>query len=195
MKYLVAYDLETGGVNPAQDAITEFAMVVYHVDSETREAEFQSLIQPEEGWLYSDEALKVQKRTFDEIAAKGRPFKEVLRSAHALVANFYKYNKQCSAVTQNGLAFDEQFLRLACDRFDAPRPFNWQTRDIKDLFLWLREAGYHDCYQSKLSDICRTLGVDFVEADAHGALYDADRTAVCAIRMMRLLRQGPGGKA
>ena len=69
-------------------------------------------------------------------------------------------------------SFDQGFLNTACDRQKIKRnPFHpFTTLDTATL-------GALAYGHTVLREACRRANIDFSEARAHGAAYDADRTA------------------
>lgn len=182
---LLAFDLETGGLDPAHCGITEIAAVAYDIESGRRVGVMHSIVKAERGMRYEPRALDLQGRQFDDLA-EGRDLLTVLQALAKLVRKMFGDPEKCVPFAHNS-QFDMKFIGAACRRTGEPLPFSAQSHCTKAMFsehshLWGSSESNRLCHA------CPAVGVEFDEAQAHGALYDADRCAHLAMAIIRRLR-------
>ena len=178
----VVVDVETGGFNPATDALLEVAAVLVRMDEqgELQPAEkFRYLVKPFPGANLEPASLQVTgidpyhplRPALDEGDALRRLFQEVRKEVRAQKCN------RAILVGHNSF-FDLQFLNAAVARSGIKRnPFHpFSSFDTATL------AGV--AYgQTVLGRAIVAAGLEWDDARAHSALYDAEMTAqlFCAI--------------
>jgi ribonuclease T len=97
----------------------------------------------------------------------------VLREFFSLVRSEMKlYGCHRAILVAHNASFDQGFLNTACNRWAIKRnPFHpFTTLDTATL-------GALAYGHTVLREACRRADIEFSEARAHGAAYDADRTA------------------
>ncbi len=172
----VAVDVETGGFNPATDALLEIAAVLLRVDEGGNLVpadDFRYLVNPFPGANLEPASLQVTgidphhplRPAIDEAEALSRIFKEIRREVRETGCN------RAILVGHNAF-FDLQFLNAAVERVKAKRnPFHpFSSFDTATL-------GGVAFGQTVLSRAVAAAGFEWDEAQAHSALYDAHMTA------------------
>ncbi|MDR5612548.1 MAG: ribonuclease T [Arsenophonus sp.] len=175
--YPVVIDVETGGFNAQQDALLEVAAMTLKMD--------------QGGWLEIDEKLHFHVEPFAgaNIEATALAFTGIdptnpLRNAvdeytalHAIFKMVRKgiKNNDCNRaiIVAHNANFDHSFIMAAAQRANLKRnPFHpfatFDTATLSGLVFG----------QTILAKACYTAGIPFDGKQAHGALYDTDRTAV-----------------
>lgn len=175
--YPVVIDVETGGLNAQQDALLEVAAMTLKMD--------------QEGWLEIDERLHFHVEPFAgaNIEATALAFTGIdptnpLRNAvdeytalHAIFKMVRKgiKNNDCNRaiIVAHNANFDHSFIMAAAQRANLKRnPFHpfatFDTATLSGLVFG----------QTILAKACYTAGIPFDVKQAHGALYDTDRTAL-----------------
>lgn len=178
----VVVDVETGGINPATDALLEIAIVLLDYDAQGRLAPLATHshhVQPFPGAVLNPEAL-----AFNGIDPY-HPFRAAIDEKEALQSLFRAVRQ---AVRDNGCTrailvghnpiLDLGFLNAAVERNAIKRnPFHpFSSFDTASL------AGL--AYgQTVLARAVQCAGFAWDQGQAHSAIYDAERTAdlFCAI--------------
>jgi ribonuclease T len=178
----VAVDVETGGFNPATDALLEIAAVIIQRDGEaqwTRSETIAFHVEPFPGANLERSALEFNR--IDPF----HPFRMAVSEQVALNKIFAQIRKVVTAhgcsraiLVGHNPAFDLSFLRAAVDRTGIKRnPFHsFSTFDTATL-------GGLAYGQTVLSRAVEAAGLGWDNAQAHSAIYDAEKTAdlFCAI--------------
>lgn len=172
----VVVDVETGGFNPATDALLEIAAVMLRVDEDGNLAlgeDYRYLVNPFPGANLEPASLQVTgidphhplRPAIDESDALTRVFKEVRREVRETACN------RAILVGHNAF-FDLQFLNAAVERAKIKRnPFHpFSSFDTATL-------GGVAFGQTVLSRAVAAAGLEWDDAQAHSALYDARMTA------------------
>ncbi|GHE22879.1 ribonuclease T [Halomonas urumqiensis] len=174
----VVVDLETGGFNPASDAILEIAAVTLTMDAEGTlipESTHAFHIKPFEGANVEQSALDFTGINLDD------PLRQqvALTEAQALGEIFRPIRKSIKAhgctravLVGHNAAFDHGFLNAAVARCGIKRnpfhPFSsFDTASLAGLMYG----------QTVLARACRAAGIEFNNNEAHSARYDTERTA------------------
>jgi len=172
----VVVDVETGGFNPATDALLEIAGVLVHMDEKGqlyRGETFRYHVSPFEGANIEQAALDVTgidphhplRPAIHERDALGRLFKQVRGEVK---------NTECTRAVLVGHNswFDLQFLNAAVERAGIKRnPFHpFSSFDTATL-------GGVAFGQTVLHRAARAAGLEWDEKAAHSAAYDAEQTA------------------
>ncbi|SPP31247.1 Ribonuclease T [Arsenophonus endosymbiont of Aleurodicus floccissimus] len=175
--YPVVIDAETGGFNAQQDALLEVAAMTLKMD--------------QGGWLEIDEKLHFHVEPFAgaNIEATALAFTGIdptnpLRNAvdeytalHAIFKMVRKgiKNNDCNRaiIVAHNANFDHSFIMAAAQRANLKHnPFHpfatFDTATLSGLVFG----------QTILAKACYTAGIPFDGKQAHGALYDTDRTAL-----------------
>lgn len=172
----VVIDVETGGFNPATDALLEVAAVFVELDESGRLSAGENhryMVKPFEGANLEPASLQVTgiepfnplRPAIDEGEALRALFTEIRREVKA---------QQCNRAVLVGhnAFFDLQFLNAAVERCGIKRnPFHpFSSFDTATL------AGVA-FGQTVLSRAVEAAGSQWNEDRAHSALYDAEQTA------------------
>ena len=172
----VVVDVETGGFNPATDALLEIAAVLIELTpaGELKRGEtYRYHVTPFEGSNIEQAALAVNgidphhplRPAIAERDALQRIFREVRRAVR---------DTACSRAVLVGhnAFFDLNFLNAAVARADVKRnPFHpFSSFDTATL-------GGVAYGQTVLARAVRSAGIDWDPSSAHTAAYDAERTA------------------
>lgn len=178
----VAVDVETGGFNPATDALLEIAGVLLRVDAAGNlepADDFRYLVHPFPGANLEPASLQVTgidphhplRPAIEEAEALRHVFQEVRREVRETGC------KRAILVGHNSF-FDLQFLNAAIERTKVKRnPFHpFSSFDTATL-------GGVAFGQTVLSRAVTAAGLEWDESKAHSALYDARMTAqlFCAV--------------
>lgn len=178
----VVVDVETGGINPATDALLEIAIVLLDYDAQGRlvpTATHSHHVHPFPGAVLNPEAL-----AFNGIDPH-HPFRGAIDEKEALQALFLEVRHKVRAtgctraiLVGHNPILDLGFLNAAVERNAIKRnPFHpFSSFDTASL------AGL--AYgQTVLARAVQCAGFTWNQDEAHSAIYDAERTAdlFCAI--------------
>ena len=172
----VVVDVETGGFNASTDALLEIAAVLLKFDGDgklCREETFRYHVKPFEGANMDPASLAVNgidpnhplRPAIDERDALQRVFREVRRAIR-------EANCTRAILVGHNSAFDLGFLNEAIERAAIKRnpfhPFSsFDTATLCGVAFG----------QTVLSRAVKAAGLEFDEASAHSAAYDAEITA------------------
>jgi ribonuclease T len=172
----VVVDVETGGFNPKTDALLEIAAVILEMDPKGFLQPKQTIachITPFEGSRLDPSALQ-----FNGIDPY-HPFRQAVSEKEALEAVFRPVRSELKATGCNRAilvghnpSFDLGFLNASAERVQLKRnPFHpFSTFDTATL-------GGLAFGQTVLARAAVAAGMDWNEAEAHSAIYDAEKTA------------------
>ena len=170
-KYLpVVVDIETGGFDPAKNAILEIAITLIeykdniYVPGET----FRHHIEPFEGSIVEKESLEFTKIKLDH------PLRNSINEADALkdlfkIINQTKNKYECSRAILVGhnAHFDMSFLKASLIRNGIKKsPFH-KFSVIDTVSLGVLATG-----QTVLARVWEKLSIDYDNDEAHSAAYD-----------------------
>jgi len=172
----VVVDVETGGFDPARHALLEIAAVVIHMDDAGRLAPGQTLachVLPFIGAELDPSALAFNKidpeHPFRDAVSEHDALKRVLNPIRKAVGN-----QGCTRAILVGhnAHFDLGFLKAAVERTGYKRnPFH-----AFSVFDTVSLAGL--VYgQTVLARAVQAAGLRWNDAEAHSAIYDAEKTA------------------
>jgi ribonuclease T len=183
----VVVDVETGGFNPATDALLEIAAVLLHLgeDGDLKLGKtIRYNVKPFPGARLEPASLEVTgidpfnplRAALDEEDALRRVFKEVRREVKEQACN------RAILVGHNAF-FDLHFLNAAAERTQIKRnPFHpFSSFDTATL------AGVA-FGQTVLGRAVTAAGLSWDEAEAHSAAYDAERTAMLFCEIVNRFR-------
>ena len=172
----VVVDVETGGFNPATDALLEIAAVPIEIDADgslRRGETFRYHVQPFEGANIEPSALEVNGIVPDHPLRPAIPEKEALQNIFREVRKAVRENDCNRAILVGHNAFfDLGFVNAAVDRAGVKRnPFHpFTSFDTATL-------GGVVFGQTVLSRIAEAAGLEWDSSSAHSAGYDAEITA------------------
>lgn len=171
----VVIDIETGGFNDETDAILEICAVVISIDE-------QGVFYPKDVCHFHIEPFKGANLAAAALKFNGidvyNPFRMAVSEKQALnkifqaVRNDIKTQDCTRAILVGHNAFfDLGFLYAASNRTKLKNPFHqFSTIDTVSL-----SALYYG--ETVLAKAMRVAGIEWDEASAHSALYDAKKTA------------------
>jgi ribonuclease T len=172
----VVVDVETGGFDPARHALLEIAAVMIHMDDAGRLAPGQSLachVLPFIGAELDPSALAFNKidpeHPFRDAISEHDALKRVLTPIRKAVAS-----SGCTRAILVGhnAHFDLGFLKAAVERTGHKRnPFH-----AFSVFDTVSLAGLA-FGQTVLAKAVQAAGLGWDDAEAHSAIYDAEKTA------------------
>lgn len=175
--YPVVIDVETGGFNAKTDGLLEIAAITLKMDKD--------------GWLSPDETLHFHVEPFEganlepaALAFTGidptNPLRGAVSEYEALHTIFKMVRKGMKAtdcnraiIVAHNATFDHSFVMNAAERAGLKRnPFHpfatFDTAALSGLVFG----------QTILAKACVAAGIPFDGKQAHGALYDTNRTAL-----------------
>ena len=171
----VVVDVETAGFDPRKHALLEIAAVILDMDEEGEIHPASTLhvhVLPFEGAELDPEALAFNKIDPYHPFRFAKPEKEALREIFQPIREALKRTGCTRAIlTGHNPAFDLAFIKAATERTGLKSPFHsFSTFDTATL------AGV--AYgQTVLRRAAEAAGIEWDEAEAHSALYDAEKTA------------------
>lgn len=188
------FDVETTGLNPQVDFITQLSGLV-EVDGELVE-EFNYFLRPPKGTPVSAESLEVTGKTIDDLrmypdAQEGfDKFKELL--IKYVPADIWSMKFYPAAYNGNfDLEFVNQMFKRQFNTDSWGFYQNWQLIDPLPVFRTLSYAGLIKTYGHKLSTMCSHFGISL---DAHDALSDIRATRDLIQMLKNGLKLDLGGK-
>ena len=171
----VVLDLETGGFDHQANPILELACSFLQMQDDRLLIKGQESwnVEPVEGLIIEPASLKVTGIDLEDPSRYAMDEETVLREFFSLVRSEMKlYGCHRAILVAHNASFDQGFLNTACNRWAIKRnPFHpFTTLDTATL-------GALAYGHTVLREACRRADIEFSEARAHGAAYDADRTA------------------
>lgn len=184
----VVVDVETGGFIAQTDALLEIAAVIIEMDAKGFLQPKQTIachVEPFPGSRLDPAALQ-----FNGIDPY-HPFRQAQPEKDALEAIFRPVRSELKATGCNRAIlvghnpfFDLGFLNVAVERCDIKRnPFHpFSTFDTATL-------GGLAFGQTVLARAVAAAGIEWSEAEAHSAIYDAEKTAALFCRVVNLWQE------
>ena len=176
-KYLpVVVDLETGGVDPINNAILEIAATLIGQNDKYELVVLDTYryhIDPYEDLIVEQESLDFTKIKLDHPLRKAVSEKEALTELFKII-NKAKSEYSCSRAILVGhnAHFDLAFIKESIKRNNIKKsPFHpFSVLDTVSL-------GAIHTQQTVLARVCESLNIDYDSNEAHSAAYDAEITA------------------
>ena len=178
----VVVDVETGGLNPQTDALLEIAAVMLSMDESgvlSRAETFTCHVAPFEGGILDPKALEINH--IDPY----HPFRFAKSEADALemifspiIARIKEHRCHRAVLVGHNAWFDLAFIKAVVARVRLKHsPFH-QFTTLDTATLSALAYG-----ETVLSKALAKAGFEFNAAEAHSAIYDAEKTAdlFCAI--------------
>ncbi len=178
----VVVDVETGGVNPAVDALLELAAVSLKMDENgiiSPDKTYHYHIIPFDGGNLNPDALAFNK------IDPGHPFRFAVTEEQALKELFAAIFNECqekkcsrAVLVGHNAWFDQQFLNSAVARSKIKHNAFHRFTSLDTATLGALAFG-----QTVLAKAMEAAKIPFNTDHAHSALYDAESTAAlfCAI--------------
>ncbi len=178
-------DLETTGLNSNIHEICSITVAVVEDFKADNKRTFTSLIQPVRWASISDEAMKVNGITLEElrraptrmqVLSNLNSWWDGVLQAEVMIPQGFNYN-----------GFDKTFLVafLGKDRYD--NMFHYQSRDVSKELFGLVDAGlFEDRKGEKLTDWCHYFNIDHL---AHNSLGDVIATIELREKVNKILRR------
>lgn len=186
MQKILYFDVETTGLHPHSDFITQLSGLI-EINGEVVD-EFNFFLRPPLGTRISKEALEITGKTIDDI----RGYEPAEVGYKAFLAKLEKYVDprdrfdKFYPAAYNG-HFDLQFVdQMFRRQFNNPywgSYQNWQLIDPLPVMRALSFAGVINTYYHNLSTICRLFNIPL---DAHDALSDIRATR----ELVHMLKNG-----
>lgn len=185
IKYLWV-DTETTGWEPKTCGLLQVSGYV-EIDSEIRET-FDFKMKPHTGAQWMQEAVDKTKIT-PEIAAEFDEPSLVFAQFNSILEKYVdRFDKQDKFfLIGYNVKFDEDFLREWFIR-EAKTERDAQYGNGFGAFFWTPSidvmnyaavrtmSSRHNFPSFRLGPVCRTLGIEFNEEDAHNAMFDIEKT-------------------
>ncbi|MGI9284114.1 MAG: ribonuclease T [Pseudomonadales bacterium] len=172
----VVLDVETGGFNCATDAVLEVAALTVTMDEDgylLEDRVYSANVQPFKGANLEPSALEFTGIDPHDPARDAKSEDDAFRQLFQMVRKAIKAHGCTRAIiVAHNATFDHGFVNAASDRCGLKRnPFHpFSTFDTACL------AGL--AYgQTVLARACEEAGIEFDNASAHSALYDAQKTS------------------
>lgn len=172
----VIVDVETGGFNSDTDALLEVAAVTLRMDDNGvlhRDQTFDYHLEPFEGANIEQSALDF---TGIDLESPDRPAEPEFMAMPELVKHVRRAVKEAgctrAVMVAHNAHFDLGFINAAIERCEIKRnpfhPFSClDTATLSGLAFG----------QTVLAKTCQIAGIEFSNAEAHSAAYDAEKTA------------------
>lgn len=183
---LIFIDTETSGFDPKTNALLQIGGIV-DIDGEVKET-FNYKLRPYGGEVWTENAFEKHHIT-PEMAEEFEDPSEVFNKFNALLEKYIsKWDKQDKAFfTAYNANFDNDFIRSwfikeAKTAKDAQYGngfgcFFWTPcLDVMQVALIRTLSSRTQFPNFQLGTVCKMLGVDFDDNDAHDALYDITKT-------------------
>lgn len=175
-------DVETGGFNPANDALLEIAACIIRMDDFGRLFIADTIsvhVEPFDGSNIDPKSLEITGIRLDSPLRMAVPEKEALSRIFQPVRKEVRATGcQRAILVGHNSFFDLSFVNAAIARTEFKRnPFHpFSSFDTATL-------GGLAFGQTVLSRAVQSAGLDWSEAEAHSAIYDTEKTAAlfCAI--------------
>lgn len=179
---IIVFDIETGGLNPIEDAITEIALVALNEDLVIVD-EFSTLISPYNA-NYKEKALEISGITIEMLERDGNHYEAVIEDIKVFLLKHTNGKKPIFA-GHNIDEFDLPFLDNLFSLYDEDlaKYVNLSvTLDTMTLarFKWTELPNY------KLGTCCDKLGITLI--DSHRALADTKANTELLVQFLKSLR-------
>lgn len=159
--YIVAYDVETTGLNPKEDFIIQLSMIKFEKDTFNQVAKKNWYIKPAHNYTINPQAQAVHGISKEWLDANGIYLKDIISEIDEMV-------KDSDFLTYNGNSFDIKFL-------------------YKDLQMWgyeleLENRKYYDSFAMECRFAPRDLSSVYKKytgetlSGAHNAMADVEAT-------------------
>lgn len=193
-KHIIVFDMETGGKDKNLCEITQLAAVAIHPRRLEIIDSFNSEVKPLEPDKLEEEALKITRKTREQLALAPHP-KEVMANFKGFCDRYNFGKKPFTAPISAGyniIGFDLPILQRYATIYGHVDKAGIQTffssfiqYDLMHTIFWWHE-NYEELANIRLSTIAEWLGMDATQA--HDALADVTMTANIMIKFMKMYR-------
>lgn len=185
--YFICYDLETGGLDPSKNPITEIALIVYDFETLKEVDRFESLIKPYDNLTLEPKALEVTGIT-KEMLKGGENIEDIVEVLIALFETYTegnsKFKLQPILVGHNIQKFDNPFLEYTFNRQGLDLyTYIGGSQDTLNLGR-ARWAGQQKKFN--LAACCKAAGIQVI--DAHRAINDVEANKELHIYFINSMR-------
>lgn len=176
-KYVLAWDVETTGLNAKEDFIIQLAAAKFEKETGVLLQTNKWYIKPAHTYEISPKAQEVHGLTKEFIEANGVYFKDIAK-------DFLNMMEDADLLTYNGNTFDIKFLYEECKRWNIDLPifgkkfydaFNMECkltpRTLSATFKKYMGYEFEDAHDA-LSDVIATGKVFFAQQQTHGLTYE-----------------------
>ena len=189
MKNIIIIDVETTGVDPYTNLITDLAASHYCdgklVSSYTSEVQQQ----PRENTIMSLGAMKYSDKTFSELRSQGKAEQLVVFELADWLLNTAKQADERLTICGHNVAFDINFLKILFAKYTIngwDEIFSYKVQDTGTLALSMVAAGILPPSSCSLEKLAKTLNItDY--GKLHTAQADVDLTAKVYFKLIDLL--------
>lgn len=188
MQKILYFDVETTGLDPNKNDITQFAAIV-EIDGVVKE-EVNWRCQPLDWKAVDEEALKITGVSLEELKTFQTPdkmFHDMARLFAKYIDKFDKNDKFYPAGHNVGfdLEFLQQFWIKNGSVYGTGSYQNWRTLDSRAICNFLSLKGIIPCKDIKLKTLCDYFGI---EIQAHDALSDIRATRLLIKKVMEYMK-------
>ena len=188
----IVFDLETGGLSPDKNPVTEIAAI--GIDGETLKeiGRFESMIKPypeiNGNKEYGAKAIEITGLSPEQLMQRGEDSKKVLEGFSVFCKEMKAKKRPKVVGVGHNVEFDEKFLTS----FYVDHGKNLEdVLDLKHAFdtMWLAMLKYNEKGSIKnhtLGVVCDATGVSL--NNAHRAMNDVEATAELFISFSKLLK-------
>jgi ribonuclease T len=180
--YPVVIDVETGGLEAEKNPLLEIAAVFLTLNSENQLVPLETMhykILPDPRCEINEKSLKINKINIETHILSAIPEEIALKNIFGAVRKAIKKH-QCvrGILVGHNAHFDLAFMHAALARHGIKRdPFHpFSVIDTVSLSAFAYG-------QTTLKAACKEAGIEFDEAFAHTAVYDAEKTAELLCRI------------
>jgi DNA polymerase III subunit epsilon len=200
MLRFVFVDIETGGLSPERDAVTQIGAVAFTIDGDSNyhfEDRFSAVVEPSPRVAVCMKALEVQGvRSWQEFAKRQEEAVSE-HDAYTAFMDFLGENLPCGhddgyhpRIWAHNAEFDYAFLRNLALRVPGTAgvfPYRPSWNCTKYMYRSCVAIGLMpDKGSTSLDTLCAEFGIE--RPETHDALADARAGAQCLAKMMCLLR-------
>jgi len=183
MEYLLAVDLETTGLDPLYNEITQVGAIL--LDNQLKElGSFESLVRPEHierGFEGGKDIYKYSHLNVDDLKVAPTTDK-VLRALETFVRSKIGFELNKVLIFGQNSKFDSAFLESAFKKCGWKYPFDFHIINLESIYV------YHQFMKTgklpktvRLMDICKKAGIK--NEQAHSAMADI-RATVDALKVL-----------
>lgn len=189
----MVYDCETGGLNPNENPITQFATIVLDYKTLKEVDRWETYIQPYNDLKITEESIKASNVTMSDIN-KGITHKEFVKALTGFIKVNRKTQKEIGRLISVGhnVSFDNGFIDYALKLSGGGISEHFHPSSIDTLILAKMVWGIDGNEKLTLGSCCDRVGIPLI--GAHGAMVDTEATAELFRYFVKKMRSSKGGK-